>query len=282
MIIDFHTHIFPRPFREDRSSLFSREPAFETLYNSSQSSLAGADELIRNMDQEGVDKSVIFGFPWEEEDHYQRHNDYILDSVGRYPDRLIGFGCFSALSPGSAKEAERCLGSGLSGIGELAIYDSDLTSEVTAALKRVMNLCAQFDVPVLLHVNEPVGHNYPGKAPITLRRIYRFLTAYPSNRIVLAHWGGGLFFYGLIKKEVKEILANVWFDTAASPYLYSPDTYRIAGEIIGFDKLLFGSDYPLLSPRRYFTEMASAGLSSDAMDQVTGSNAARLLGLGDE
>jgi predicted TIM-barrel fold metal-dependent hydrolase len=233
------------------------------------------------MDEEGVDKSVIFGFPWEQEDHYKRHNDYILESVGRYPDRLIGFGCFSALSFGSGKEAERCLVSGLSGIGELAVYDSDLTSEVTAGLKDIMTLCVQNDVPVLLHVNEPVGHNYPGKAPITLSRIYRFLKAYPSNSIVLAHWGGGLFLYGLMKKEVKETLANVWFDTAASPYLYSPNTYRIAGEIIGFDKVLFGSDYPLLSPGRYFTEMASAGLPSDAMDQVKGLNAARLLGLGD-
>jgi len=279
MIIDFHTHIFPRLFREDRSSLFSREPAFEILYNSSQSSLAGADDLIRNMDEEGVDKSVIFGFPWEEEEHYQRHNDYILDSVGRYPDRLIGFGCFSALSRGSAMETERCLGSGLSGIGELAVYDSGLTSEITEALKDVMALCSQFDVPVLLHVNEPVGHSYPGKAPITLFQIYRFLKAYPSNKIALAHWGGGIFFYALMKKEVKEVLKNVWFDTAASPYLYASDTYRIAGDIIGFEKILFGSDYPLLNPQRYFKEMASAGLSSDAMDQVAGLNAARLLGL---
>ncbi len=282
MIIDFHTHIFPRSFRDDRAALFSGEPAFELIYDSPQANLAGADDLIHNMDEDNVEKSVIFGFPWEDAEHYQRHNDYIIESVQRYPDRLIGLSCFSALSPGAAKETERCLSAGLAGVGELAIYESGLSSEITHALKDVMDLCSQFDVLLLLHVNEPIGHIYPGKAPITLLQIYRFLKAYPLNRIVLAHWGGGIFFYALMKKEVKEVLKNVWYDTAASPYLYSPDTYRIAGEIIGFEKILLGSDYPLLKPQRYYKEMAAAGLTSDDIDRIVGLNAAQLLGTGRE
>ena len=279
MIIDFHTHIFPRRFRDNRADLFPGEPAFKSLYNSPQSTLAGADDLIRNMDLEGVSKSVVFGFPWENEDHYRRHNDYIIESIQQYPGRLIGFCCFPPMSSGGAKEVERCLDLGIAGVGELAVYEAGLTAEVREALADVMSLCAQSDVPLLLHVNEPVGHIYPGKAPITLHQIYTFIQAYPLNKIVLAHWGGGLFFYALMKKEVKEVLKNVWFDTAASPYLYTPDTYRIAGEVIGFDKILFGSDYPLLKPQRYFKEMAKAGLSPDAVDQLSGLNAARLLGI---
>ena len=277
MIIDFHTHVFPSLFREDRSVLFFREPAFEILYSSPQSSLAGVSSLINNMDEEEIHKSVIFGFPWDEEEHFQRHNDYIIESVHRHPDRLIGFCCFSILSPGGVREAERCLESGLVGVGELAVYDSGLTSEISDALKDIMSLCSQFDVPLLLHVNEPVGHNYPGKAPITLHQIYQFLETYPLNRIVLAHWGGGLFFYALMKREVNEVLKNVWFDTAASPYLYHPGIYRVAGEVIGFEKILFGSDYPLLKPQRYFKEMASAGLPSNAIDRIAGLNAEKLL-----
>lgn len=278
MIIDFHTHVFPSFFRDDRSALFPGEPAFKSLYSSPQSSLAGVSDLINNMDEAEVDRSVIFGFPWEDETLFQKHNNYIIESVHRYPDRLTGFCCFSILSPGGAGEAERCLDSGLFGVGELAVYGSGLTSEITDASKDVMSLCSQHDVPMLLHVNEPVGHNYPGKAPITLHQIYRFAKSYPSNRIVLAHWGGGLFFFALLKKEVKEVLNNVWFDTAASPYLYTPDIYRIAGDIIGFEKILFGSDYPLLTPQRYFKEMALSGISSHAVDQMAGLNAAKLLG----
>ncbi|MBW2168847.1 MAG: amidohydrolase family protein, partial [Deltaproteobacteria bacterium] len=95
----------------------------------------------------------------------------------------------------------------------------------------------------------------------------------------LAHWGGGIFLYALMKKEVKEVLQNVWLDTAASPFLYTPEIYRIAGDIIGFEKIIFGTDYPLIKPQRYFNEMESAGLSSAAIEQITGLNAANLLGL---
>ena len=82
-----------------------------------------------------------------------------------------------------------------------------------------------------------------------------------------------------MKKVVKETLRNVWFDTAASPYLYTPDIYRVAVEAVGSNKILFGSDYPLLKPQRYFNEMASAGLSPKCIERMIGLNAAELLSL---
>ena len=64
MIIDFHTHIFPSFFRNERDLLFPGESAFKSLYNSPESKLLGREDLLKNMDKEGVHKSVIFGFPW--------------------------------------------------------------------------------------------------------------------------------------------------------------------------------------------------------------------------
>ena len=278
MIIDFHTHLFPPAFREQRNQLIHEDPAFRSIYSSSDDKLASAEDLIRSMEKEGVQRSVVFGFPWEKAELYARHNDYIIESVHQYPDRLTGFCAFSPHSPGGAREAERCLDQGLAGVGELAVYGSGLTSEVVEALRDVMEVCSRTDVAFLLHTNEPVGHAYPGKTPNTLRQIYDFVRTYSSNRIVLAHWGGGLLFYGIMKREVREALHNVWFDTAASPFLYNPDIYRIAGEIVGFEKILFGSDYPLIRPERYFKEMASAGISPEQMNQIKGLNAERLLG----
>ena len=279
MVIDFHTHIFPSFFRDNRGIFFPEEPAFELLYSPQKSRLAGRKELLRNMDEEGIHRSVIFGFPWKKADHFRRHNDYIIESVQDHPDRLTGFCCFDPLSPHASREAERCLKSGLSGVGELAIYDSGFSSRAIMAFKDIMEICSHLDVPILLHTNEPVGHQYPGKTPIILSQLYRLVKESPSNRIVLAHWGGGIFFYALMKKEVQDVLKNTWFDTAASPYLYSPDIYRVAGEIIGFDKIIFGSDYPLLKPGRYFSEMRSSSLSSKSIKKISGENAAHLLGL---
>ena len=277
MSIDFHTHIFPASFIVERIKYLKEDPAFHLLYGDPVSKMAEARELLSDMAQAGVDISVVFGFPWKKPDNFKRHNDYIIESVNKFPDRLVGFACFDPISPEAPKEAERCLKAGLKGVGELAVYDSDFTDNVIGALSDVMDICLEYNVPVLLHTNEPVGHIYSGKQPMTLSSLYGLIKRYPSNKIILAHWGGGLFFYILMKKEVRDVLGNVWFDTAASPYLYPPDIYRLAGEVAGFEKILFGSDYPLIKPGRYFKEMESSGISSEALIKIKGMNASKLL-----
>jgi len=278
MIIDIHTHIFPSDMINNRHLFFDHEPGFEPIYRGPSSRLTGIKELLEDMTDEGVDKSVVFGFPWDLADHYKRNNDYVIESVLHNPERLVGFCTFSPLSPEAPKEVERCLDAGLSGVGEIAVYDADFSTDIIDRMQDIMALCSERDVPVLLHTNEPVGHLYPGKQPMSLSGLYGLIKRYPSNRIILAHWGGGILFYGLMKKEVREAFSNVWFDTAASPYLYHPDIYKISGEIIGFEKILFGSDYPLIKPGRYIKEMKSAGLSEAIIEKITGENTWKLLG----
>jgi predicted TIM-barrel fold metal-dependent hydrolase len=279
MIIDFHTHIFPKAVQEKREKYFENEPAFQLLYNSPKARLVNADEMIQAMDEEGVDISVVFGFPWKNLTSAAIHNDYIMEAVGKYPDRFKGFCCLDPCDEKAASEVERCLAGGLVGVGELAFYQSGIVCEIRDSMAPVMEICREKDMPVLIHTNEPVGHAYPGKTENTLSEIYEFIKRFPMNKIVLAHWGGGIFFYGLLKKEVKNTLQNVWIDTAASPFLYDPAIYRHAIDIIGKDKILFGSDYPLIKASRYFRELRSAGLAEDEFNAVCGGNSAELLGL---
>ncbi len=279
MIIDFHTHIFPDDVKERRESFFGGEPAFQLLYESPRSKVVGAGDIVSNMDAQGIDRSVVFGFPWKDIRTCRKHNDYILEAVAQFPDRLTGLCCLDPAHPDCLAEARRCLKEGLSGLGELAFYDSGFSPAALAQLKPLMDLCREADLPVLIHTNEPVGHVYPGKSPMTLKELYGLIRTFPENKIVLAHWGGGLFFFHLMKKELKNALGNVYVDTAASPYLYDPMIYRIATEIIGPEKILFGSDYPLLPPDRYFSEMRASGLSDAAIREISGLTAMKLLKL---
>ena len=281
MIIDFHTHIFPKAIRENRQAYFLTEPAFKLLYSAPGSKLVGAQEIVDAMDRQGVDISVIFGFPWQHWQTSKEHNDYILEAVQRFPRRLIGFCCLDPFSRDAAAEARRCLEAGLCGIGELAFYQSGIEDDALEQLTPLMEICRDKDLPVLIHTNEPVGHLYPGKTPNTLRQIYNLIKRFPANTIVLAHWGGGIFFFNLLKKEVKASFAKVYFDTAASPFLYDGKIYRLAKEIIGTDKILFGSDFPLLTPERYFKELETSGLSKTEIEAICGLNAAKLLKLRD-
>ena len=279
MIIDFHTHIFPPAIYQNRKAFFPSEPAFELLYQSSKARLIGAVELLEAMDENEVDKSVIFGFPWKNPETFKMHNDYIMEMTQKYPRRFAGLGCFDPSAGNAVAEIERCLDGGMAGIGELAFYQAGIDESALKQLTPIMKMCADRDLPVLIHTNEPVGHAYHGKTPVTLAQIYRLVKQFSETKIVLAHWGGGLFFYSLMKREVKETLTNVFFDTAASPFLYDPEIYQLAVRFIGVDNILFGSDYPLLPPARYFGEIRETGLTASQINKICGGNAKRLLKL---
>jgi predicted TIM-barrel fold metal-dependent hydrolase len=278
VIIDCHTHAFFRQIRESRADFFSTEPAFKLLYQTYKARLVGAKEIVAAMDEEGVDKSIVFGFPWQNADTCRRHNDYIIEAVIKFPTRLIGFCCLDPFISGAAVEVERCLKAGLSGVGELAFYRLGIDDSRLDRLDPIMEVCSKAKVPVMIHTNEPVGHLYPGKSPNTLAQIYKMVKRFADNSLILAHWGGGIFFYNLLKKEVRESLENVYFDTAASPFLYDPLIYQLAKQLVGIDKILLGTDFPLLKPRRYFNELDAAGLSNAEKKRICGGNAADLLG----
>ncbi|MFP4159514.1 MAG: amidohydrolase family protein [Desulfobacterales bacterium] len=280
MIIDIHTHLFPNNIRENRENYFLDEPAFALLYRDPRARMVGSDEMVRAMDEQGVDISVVFGFPWLGVDTVRRHNDYILESVARHPGRLVGFCCVNPYTEGAENEVRRCLDAGLSGVGEIALYqEGGITRDAVSRMAPIMEQCLEKSLPVLFHTNEPVGHNYPGKSDNTLAQIYNLVKTYSRNTIILGHWGGGLFFYNLLKKEVSGVLENVYFDTAASPFLYDPRIYSIAAELAGEDRLVFGTDYPLIPPQRYYREIDSAGLPAGARGKLLGGNAARILSI---
>ncbi len=280
MIIDAHTHIFPAEVRKERHRFFDGEEAFRLLYESDKARLAGADDLVACLDEHEMEMAVTFGFPWKNPELARRHNDYIIESQQRYPDRIAGLCCVDIYSPAPEREVERCLEAGLHGAGELACYMSGIDDEALKRLSPVMEVCRTYGKPVLIHTNEPVGHAYPGKTDISIRQIYGLAAAFPRNRIVLAHWGGGVFFFNLLKKEAKEVMGNLWFDTAASPFLYDPKIYKIACMTAGSDRILFGTDFPLLKPARYFREMENEGLALQEKNALLGENAKAVFGLG--
>jgi predicted TIM-barrel fold metal-dependent hydrolase len=70
----------------------------------------------------------------------------------------------------------------------------------------------------------------------------------------------------------------VYYDTAASPFLYNKKIYKTAIDIIGPQRILFGSDYPLIPPQRYKQEMQEAGVGAKDLEAILEGNAQRLLG----
>ena len=279
MIVDFHTHLFSSQVKENCQKYLNADPCFAQLYSNPKAKLVTADELIASMDEAGVDVSVILNIGWMKHELCVETNDYIMESIACYPKRLVGFCAVQPRLPElAARELERCVKSGIKGVGELRpdvqLFDPG-NREMMAPIVEVM---VKHKLILLTHASEAVGHLYPGKGTITPDKLYSFITSVPELSIVCAHWGGGLPFYALMP-EVKEAMTKVYFDTAASPLLYSPEVYHQVIELVGADKVLFGSDYPLLGQRRIIEEIRSLELDEEVKAQLLGGNAKRLLGI---
>jgi predicted TIM-barrel fold metal-dependent hydrolase len=293
MRIDAHIHYTPPSLAADLDAFIQQEPFWGLMLApvSGGKSLQGwatAERMIADMDAAGLDKVVLMG------EHRRTHsgcvtrNDQALEMLRRWPERVIAFAMIQPKAGQAAlEELARCLEGGMRGVGELGPYGQGYRLDDPDFL-RLAEACIRHDIPLNLHSNEEVGHYYPGKATTPLRDTYRLASRYPELKLILAHWGGGLFFYELMP-EVRRVLGNVWYDTAASPLLYpTRDIFDVALRCVDHGKLLYASDYPLrLYPRRqpepdfrpFLAEIDALGLSPDLQADILGGNAARLLGL---
>ncbi len=287
MIIDAHTHIFSPDVIANRARYAERDPFFGELYRGVAARMIGADELITAMDAAGIDKAVLAGWCWQQHDVCVEQNTWTMEVARRHPDRLLALAAIQPNAGADARrELERCIAGGMVGLGELNA-DGQRFNLGDANFIALARRAAELHAVMLLHTNEPVGHNYPGKGQLPITNIYDFIKSVPNLRLVLAHWGGGFPFYELMR-EVRKAAVNVYYDSAASPLLYSPQIFRTVIDVVGSDKVLFGSDFPLiLYPKRqkepdyapFLAEIRDVGLPAETLSQVMGSNAQRVFGI---
>ncbi len=105
----------------------------------------------------------------------------------------------------------------------------------------------------MIHVNEQVGHAYHGKTRMDFQELVALVEAHPGLVMILSHLGGGICFYEFMP-EIKKAFARVYYDLAAVPLLYSKEVYEFIAQYMP-GKVLFGSDYPLLSYKRYAPDL---------------------------
>lgn len=277
LVIDAHTHIFPPEIHERREHYVSLDGTFSELYVDPKAKLASTPILLRDMTAQGVDVSVVMGIGWTDIGLAREANDYIIESVRNNNDKLLGFAGVNPLwGQAAAYEAERCAKAGLLGIGELHPDTQGLNVIDPGILNSLIEVAREFDLIFTIHTSEPVGHNYIGKGTVTPERIIKLIENHPDVTFILAHWGGGLPFYSLMP-EVAKILEKVYFDTAASPYLYDSRIFEVVARAIGSNKILLGSDYPLMSHSRLRTQIDQSNLSDADKRGILGANAARIL-----
>lgn len=292
MTIDVHVHRYPHEVFADpvafavaKGEKHWRELVAPTKGNSLQG-WADRETMLADMDAAGVDQAVLLGWYWEQPETCALQNRWHAEWIVRDPDRFYAFAAIHPHSPTLSGDLAAARDSGFRGIGEShpAVQGSTLRDP---AWKTIAAFAVAQDWPLLLHVTEPVGRPHPGRVHTPFEDLLWFASEHPSLKLVLAHWGGGLPFYEL-NPYVRKRLRNVYYDVAASPLLYDKAIFRTVLDLVGPDKILYGSDYPLrLHPARsekpafavFLEEIRSAGLSESEEKKILGDNTARLLGL---
>jgi len=280
MIIDSHCHVLPPDFGFRHVELAARDATYAALFPKPGGRIADAESLLRDMDAAGVDHAVAMGFGWTDPDLAVEVNECLIQSAGAHRDRITAFASVNpAWGDRAVSEACRCLDAGATGIGEIHADTQGFDIADPVVMEPLMALLRSRDAPLVVHASEPVGHQYPGKGCTTPRRLLQFAANFPDNRMVFAHLGGGLPFYAAMP-EVADALRNVWYDTAALPYLYRPSAVAAVAMTAGSDRVLFGTDYPLLTHGRVINYVRSAGLPQNDTDAIMGTNASFLLNAG--
>ena len=292
MIIDCHTHAYPSELvtnprawalehRESHWSELVSPPDRPTIQGWSD-----LDSMLVSMDNAGVDKAVLLGWYWEHESTCRWHNEAMAKWMQAAPERLIGF---AAIYPNEnvIDQLEAAKRMGFRGVGELHIGVQDFYS-AGHHWQVMARWCVEHDWPVNCHATEVVGHDHPGSIPTPLHNFVHLANMEPDLKLILAHWGGGLAFFEQNPK-IRNILSNVYYDCAASPLLYDMSIFKQMVELVGIDKLFFGSDYPLRifpsleeSPEmiRYFRAIREeSGLCESDLKNMFGANFSRILSI---
>jgi predicted TIM-barrel fold metal-dependent hydrolase len=278
-IVDAHVHIFPPDVCARREAYHTRDAWFGVLYENPKALLASPEDLIASMDAAGIETSIACGFPWADPGICREHSAWMADAKRRYPGRIEFLAIVAPTDPGAARDAERAFEMGAVGIGELNADAQrfDLLQPQTFA--DLMEVCREREKPVMLHATEPIGHAYPGKGGSTPERLVVMLDAYPTQPIVLAHWGGGLPFYELMP-EVRKVTHFVSYDSAATTYLYNSAVFPHVLSLVGADRVLFASDYAILRQDRLVRRVEQVLEDHEALQHVFAANADRMYGLG--
>ncbi len=223
------------------------------------------ENLLHSMDAIGVDYSVLFNI-WHPEG--RRGNDNTAAMVVAHPDRLIGFAYVSPLMP------ETMLPELTRAIDELKLSGIKLYPPFTG-----INLNEPPWDPIYEFANERglvVIWHTGIEAAAWPKFVGDVAPRFPKAIFVCGHSGN----CPPMRAQAIEVAQN-----NANVYLETCSTFRSPGAIeelvngAGADRVLYGSDVPLMDHRPQVGKIVTADISDEAKRLVLGENARRLLKL---
>ena len=220
--------------------------------------------LVRVADELGFDKicctdlTALF---------YDMHegNRLLYEEMRHFPDRIIGYASLHSTRFGAEalENLTRCReGYGMRG---LKIYSTPEASIAEPSTIPILEKCVEFDWPVLAHTT-------PSECEYLMTRV-------PQCKFMMAHAGGQPFAFGDWNRAIMmaQHFENLYLETASSTL--DAGFVEKAVTALGPEKIIFGTDTPLLEPYAQRTKISETRIKAEERALIMGGNIQRLMGI---
>ena len=255
-IIDTHCHVYPdkiaRKAAEATGRFYAMEPRlFGTL-----------SELRDCSEQAGICHSVINSVATSPA-QVSSINRFIAETAVASGGRMTGLGTLHPDSPNPEKDVADALALGLKGIKLHPDIQGFCIDD--PRVMRFFEIVAE-RVPFLLHLGD---RRYDNSNPDRMKRV---LESFPHVRFIGAHFAG----LSVWDHAARELCGydNLMVDSSSSLYALSPKKAVELIHLFGADRVLFGTDFPLMSPVEEMERFSRLPLTESEREKILCRNAA--------
>ena len=261
--LDFHCHIYPAKIAEKARQSTGMFYGVECGECTGQ-----AEDLLARCDEAGIESCVVHSVATRPE-QVDSINAYLLRESLENPGRLIPFGTVHQDTEDMGRVVDWLCDNGFKGvklhpdIQGVALNDPRLMKLYDACRGKLM---------VLFHAGDDrYSYSNPDE-------ILPVLNSFPDVTFIGAHLCGYRVWAEAVPTFARRF-ENLWVDCSSSSFAMGKELFRERIEAYGYDRVLFGSDYPMWDPRMESAVLESLGLPQQALEDIFYNNAARLLGL---
>jgi len=269
MIIDTHAQLFTPEFIAEIKS--GRITGLDQMGYASFFK-GNVLDTIADMDAAEVDYSVVVAVDAETTRGYRVSNELVAEAVRRYPKRLIGF---ASVDPHKGMVACRELEHAVRNLGLVGLkiipHLIDLCPN-DPLMYPVLEKAAELKIPVLCHTGThfhsgcKIKYNHP-------EYIDEVAIDFPSVTFIIAHFGYPWFYEAM---SVVQKNANVYFNIAGWSPRYIPEQVIKQMNSLLSEKVLFGSDHPLLARKKIIDELKALPLKDTTRANIFEKNPLRI------
>ena len=261
-VVDAHTHW---------TSLLSKllKPAFgwlaigevidvsfakwDAILEDSNSNLELKQKLyLQGLDYFGIDRAIALPvFPFDAK--------FMIETEKYAPDRIIGFAGLLPRLGNRMKKLEQFTKLGFKGLKLHPQFNIFHPKTHQTMMEQILTYCQEKKIVILMHA----GSHFE------IRELTQILKPYDNLTFILGHMGLGSQADQAI--ECAKTLPNVILDMSSQPY-FSLINQAIHDPDIGVERVVYGSDFPMLNPRVEIMKILQLPISEDEKQMIFAKN----------